>query len=243
MINKERMTEDFCRMVSIDSPSYGEREITDLLKDKLRDLGFEVREDRAAEVLGGSAGNIYAWLDGEKDAEPILFCSHTDTVEPSRGKKAIVHEDGTISSAGDTVLGGDDLCGVVEILEGIRHLEEEKIPHRPVEVLFTAAEEAFAKGAGAFDYEKMGLRSKEAYILDLSGPAGSAAISAPTLIGWEARIKGKASHAGFSPEKGIDAIMAAARAIEALSSGRIGDDTTMNIGTIKGGEADNIYVF
>ena len=240
MINKERMTEEFCRLVSIDSPSYGEREITDVLKEKLRDLGFEVREDRAAEVLGGKAGNIYAWLDGEKDAEPILFCSHTDTVEPSRGKKAIVHEDGTISSAGDTVLGGDDLCGVVEILEGIRHLEEERIPHRPVEVLFTAAEEVFAKGAKAYDYDGMGLRSKEAYILDLSGPAGKAAISAPTLIGWEARIKGKAAHAGFAPEKGINAIMAAARAIKSLSPGTIGDDTTMNIGTVRGGEANNI---
>ena len=110
------------------------------------------------------------------NAEPILFCGHTDTVEPSRGKQAIIHEDGKITSAGDTVLGGDDLCGVVEILEGVRHLREEGIPHRSVEVILMAAEEVFGKGAKAYDYEKRGFRSKEVYVLDMSGPVGSAAI-------------------------------------------------------------------
>ena len=240
MIDRERITKEFCELVSIDSPSYGEREITDVLKKKLEALGFAVREDGAASKIGGNAGNIYAFLDGEKDTEPILFCGHTDTVEPSRGKRAILHENGKITSAGDTVLGGDDLCGVVEILEGVRHLEEEGIPHRPVEVILMAAEEVFGKGAKAYDYEGWGFRSKEAYVLDMSGPTGSAALAAPSLIGWEARITGKAAHAGFAPETGVNAILAAARAMAALSPGWIGEDTTLNIGTVSGGEANNI---
>lgn len=240
MIDRERITKEFCELTAIDSPSYREREITDVIKKKLEALGFEVKEDEAASKIGGDAGNIYAFLEGEKDADPILFCGHTDTVEPSRGKQAVLHEDGKITSAGDTVLGGDDLCGVVEILEGVRHLEEEGIPHRPVEVVLMAAEEVFGKGAKAYDYEGWGFRSKEVYVLDMSGPTGSAALSAPSLIGWEARITGKAAHAGFAPETGVNAIMAAARAMAVLSPGRIGDDTTMNIGTVKGGEANNI---
>ena len=240
MINRERIVNEFCQLVAIDSPSYGERNITDVIKEKMVAMGFSVREDEAAVKIGGKAGNIYAYLDGDLDADPILFCAHTDTVEPSRGKQALLHDDGTITSAGDTVLGGDDLCGVVEILEGVRHLEEEGIPHRPVEVVLMAAEEVFGKGAKAYDYEGWGFRSKEAYVLDMSGAVGSAAVAAPTMIGWEARIKGKAAHAGFAPETGVNAILAAARAMAQLTPGRIGEDTTMNIGTVRGGKANNI---
>ena len=240
MIDRDRIANEFCELASIDSPSYREREMTDVIIKKLKSLGFEVKEDEAAAKIGGSAGNIYAYLEGEIDAEPILFCGHTDTVEPSRGKRPVLHEDGRITSAGDTVLGGDDLCCAAEILEGVRHLREEGIPHRPVEVILMAAEEVFGKGAKAYDYEGWGFRSKEVYVLDMSGPTGSAALAAPSLIGWEARITGKAAHAGFAPETGVNAIMAAAGAIAALSPGRIGEDTTMNIGTVKGGEANNI---
>ncbi len=240
MISQERIVNEFCELAAIDSPSYGERELTDVIKRKLEEIGFQVEEDDAAEKIGGNAGNIYAYLPGEPGVEPILFCGHTDTVEPSRGKKAIVHDDGTITSAGDTVLGGDDLCGVVEVLEGVRHLTEEGIPHRPVELILMAAEEVFGKGAKAYDYEGRGFRSKEAYVLDMSGPVGTAAAAAPSIIGWEARITGKAAHAGFAPETGVNAILAASKALALMTPGRIGDDTTMNIGTIEGGKANNI---
>lgn len=240
MINRDRMVKEFCELAAIDSPSYGERQITDVIKAKLTALGFEVREDGAAEKIGGNAGNIYAFMKGDLAADPILFCGHTDTVEPSRGKQIVVHEDGRITSAGDTVLGGDDLCGVVEILEGVRHLREEKLPHRPVEVILMAAEEVFGKGAKAYDYENEGFLSNEAYVLDMSGPVGSAALQAPTMIGWKAAIKGKAAHAGFAPQTGINAILAASKAVAKLEPGWIGKDTTMNVGTVTGGKANNI---
>ena len=240
MIRQNRIVDEFCELVSIDSPSYEERNITDVLKKKLDSIGFIVKEDEAYIKTGGNAGNIYAFLDGKPDVEPILFCVHTDTVEPSRGKRAVVHEDGRITSAGDTVLGGDDLCGVVSILEGVRHLKEEGICHRPVEVVLMASEEVFGKGAKAYDYDGWGFRSREAYVIDMTGPVGYAAVAAPSIIGWEARIKGKAAHAGFAPETGVNAISAAAKAAALLSPGRIDDDTTMNIGTITGGKANNI---
>lgn len=240
MIREDRLIKEFCELVSIDSPSYQERMITDVLKRKLIEIGFQVQEDDVGDIIGGNAGNIYAYMEGDIDAEPILFCGHTDTVEPSKGKQAVLHDGGKITSAGDTVLGGDDLCGVVEIMEGVRHLKEEGIPHRPVEVILMASEEVFGKGAKAYDYEGKGFRSKEAYVLDMSGPTGSAAVAAPTLIGWEARINGVAAHAGFAPETGVNAISAAARALALISPGRISEDTTMNIGTIRGGKANNI---
>ena len=48
---------------------------------------------------------------------------------------------------------------------------------------------------------------------------------APTLS-FEAPHKGRASHAGFRPEAGINAILAAAKAIAQLPQGHIDEETT-----------------
>lgn len=238
MINTTRLTEEFCKLVSIDSSSFKEREMADLLTAYLTELGFEVTEDKAYEHYDGNAGNIYGFLKGDIEGDPILFSAHMDTVEPGSGKKAVVHEDGTITSDGTTVLGADDLSGVVAILEAVRTIKEEGLSHRSIEVLFTIAEEVYIRRSEVFDYSQ--IQAKEAYVLDLSGPVGTAALKAPTLVSFEARFTGKAAHAGFAPEKGIHAISVAAEAITAIRQGRIDEETTVNVGTIEGGLARNI---
>ncbi len=238
MINKDRLTEEFCKLVSIDSASFQERKMADVLKIYLSELGFEVTEDGAGKYYDGNAGNIYGFLKGDLEGDPVLFSAHMDTVEPSAGKKAVVHEDGTITSDGNTVLGSDDLSGVVAILEAVRAIKEEGLSHRSIEVLFTIAEEVYIRGSEVFDYSL--IKAREAYILDLSGPVGTAALKAPTLVSFTAKFTGRAAHAGFAPEKGIHAISVAAEAITAISQGRIDEETTVNVGTIEGGLARNI---
>ena len=51
---------------------------------------------------------------------------------------------------------------------------------------------------------------------------------------------GKKAHAGIAPEKGINAIVAASKAIANMHIGRIDERTTSNIGHIEGGSATNI---
>lgn len=51
---------------------------------------------------------------------------------------------------------------------------------------------------------------------------------------------GKSAHGGIEPEKGINAINAAALAISKVKFGRIDPETTSNIGRIEGGAATNI---
>ena len=117
-------------------------------------------------------------------------------------------------------------------------VQEAGCPHRDLEILFPAAEEVYTKGSSAFDFTK--LRGKEAYVLDLSGPVGMAAAKAPSLISFQITVQGKAAHAGFEPEKGIHAIVAAAKAIAEVPQGHLDQDTTCNVGLIKGGTATNI---
>ncbi|WP_246240935.1 M20/M25/M40 family metallo-hydrolase [Anaerocolumna sedimenticola] len=232
MINKMRVTEEFMKLVSIDSPSFKERQMADVLKQYLIQLGFEVTEDDAYKHYDGNSGNLYGFLKGDIEGDPILFSAHMDTVEPSTGKRAVKHQDGTITSDGNTVLGADDLAGVAAILEAVRTIKEKGLSHRSIEVLFTIAEEVYIRGSEVFDYNR--IKAKEAYVLDLSGPVGTAALKAPTLISFTAEFIGKASHAGFAPEKGIHAISVAAEAITAIKQGRIDEETTVNVGTIEG---------
>jgi tripeptide aminopeptidase len=238
MVNRARILKEFCSLVAIDALSYQEREMADRLLKTLTELGFEVIEDNAGTYYSGNCGNLYGYLPGELEGTPYLFSAHMDTVAPGQNKRAVVKDDGTITSDGTTVLGADDLSGIVSILEAIRTMKELGLPHRSIEILFTIAEEVYIRGSEVFDYTR--IKAKEAFVLDLSGPVGTAALSAPTLISFTATVQGKASHAGFAPELGINAIAIAAQAITEIKQGRIDEKTTVNIGLIEGGRARNI---
>lgn len=238
-MSDNRIINDFIQLAKLDSVSFQERSVADKIKELLAEIGIEAYEDNAADILGGNSGNVYAVWQGDADKEPILLSAHMDTVVPGIKKSPVIAEDGlTISSDGTAVLGADDIAGVVEIIEGIRRIIERGDRHRTVELLFPVAEEVYTKGAAVFDYSK--LKSKEAYCLDLSGDVGIAAIKAPSLISFSIKLTGKASHAGFAPDDGINAIMVAAKAISEIRQGRVDDLSTVNIGKISGGMATNI---
>ena len=95
------------------------------------------------------------------------------------------------------------------------------MPHRPIEVLFTVAEEVYTKGSAVFDFAKV--MSEEAYVLDLAGPVGTAAYMAPSILVFTATIHGRASHAGLrTAKRGFTPIAAAADAISMMPMGRLG---------------------
>ena len=79
-MDQKRIIDEFKELVSIEVHSRDERAIADVLKEKLMALGLTVTEDKAGEVLGGNAGNLYARLPGNTDGEPILFSAHMDRV-------------------------------------------------------------------------------------------------------------------------------------------------------------------
>lgn len=239
-IDAKRLTETFTGLVEIDNPSLHERLMAEALKERFIELGFRMFEDCAGTELGGDCGNLFGFLDGTPGADnkPLLFSCHMDSVEPASGKHAVVGLDGRITTAGNTVLGADDLAGLAAILEAVRTMQELKLPHRPLEVLFTVAEEFYLMGAAVFDYTQ--LHSTEGYVLDLNGEVGDAANQAPSVFSFKARVIGRAAHAGFAPEKGIHAIAIAADAITQIRNGHHDDHTTLNIGKIEGGTGTNI---
>ena len=239
-VNQKRLVSRFIELTKIDSLSFSERKMADYLMQKGKELGISFREDDAAEKIGGNAGNLYALIEGSmQDAKNLLFMAHMDTVVPGIGKKAVIHEDGKISSDGSTVLGADDAAAIAVILEAYQEIKEEGLPHHHLSFLFPVAEEAYTEGMSAFDLELLP-KIDRAYVPDCSDCQGSYSACEPTLLSFEISIYGRAAHAGFDPEKGIHSIAAAAAAISRLKQGHVNDHTTLNIGMIEGGSAKNI---
>ncbi len=236
MINRERLIGEFIALTEFDCESFAEKEIAAYLRKELDGLGLEVFSD--------SAENIFAVLPatrGFENKEAVLFSAHMDTVKPGIGKKAVRHADGRISSDGTTVLGADDAAGLAEIVEALRAIKEEGLPHGRVEIVFFAAEEPYCWGSSVFDPSV--ITAKYGYVLDLTGKVGTAAISAPTIMGLEVSVKGKSAHAGFEPETGINALSVAAAALSKIPAGRTfsdGENATLNFGIVNGGTAPNI---
>ena len=236
----KRVIDRFIELASIDGESFNERLVADYIIRRFQSLGIHLSEDDTAGKIGGGCGNLYGFAEGRgkyADSEPVLFCAHMDTVAPGNNKKIIIKDDGTITSDHTTVLGADDRVGIAGIIEAYTGVVEEELDHPPIEFLFTVAEEVYGLGSTALDYSK--IRSGLAFAPDCSGEYGVYSSCEPTLISFEVRIKGKSSHAGYEPEKGINAIAAAAAAISRIKQGWADDHTTLNIGTIEGGSVTN----
>ena len=231
------VVELFLELAAIPSPPGEERAVADVVLRYLRQLGLEADEDDTGPSIGSTMGNVYARLEPTADGTPLFFCAHLDTVPPSGELRPVV-EDGVIRNAGGTILGADDKAAVVAMLEGVRRVLAENVPHAGIELLFTPKEEVGLLGAAAFDHDRLVART--GYVYDQGGPIGEIVLGAPWSRALEVRFHGRASHSGMFPEEGRSAIQAAARAIADLRLGRVDDETTANVGVISGGTAGNI---
>ncbi|MFB5661545.1 M20/M25/M40 family metallo-hydrolase [Alteribacillus sp. HJP-4] len=238
MINEKRLIEVFKELVQIDSETKNERKIADILKEKFTALGLEVTEDNAEETTEHGAGNLICTLKGnEEGVETIYFTSHMDTVVPGNGIKPI-EENGYITSDGSTILGADDKAGIAAMLESIKTIQENEIPHGTIQFVITVGEESGLVGAKALDSSL--LQADYGYALDSDGEVGEIVVAAPYQAKLKIIVNGKTAHAGVAPEKGISAITVASKAIANMPLGRIDEDTTANIGRFEGGSQTNI---
>ena len=236
MVNKKRLADTFMALVKIDSVSKEEAELAREIKKNFKSLGAEVLEDNSARKVGGDSGNLIVKFKGNVSVEPLLLNAHMDTVEPGRRVMPILNE-GIFSTNGDTILGADDKSAIAVLIEMMNVIKENNIANGPIEIVLTVCEEIGLMGAKNLDLSL--LTSKFGYTLDATDTEGIV-IKAPAANGLEFKVHGKDAHAGAAPEKGINAISLAAKAIAALDIGRIDRETTCNIGVIQGGNAINI---
>jgi tripeptide aminopeptidase len=227
-----------CELAAIPSPPGEERAVADRVVDYLRALGLDVEEDDAGRVVGSTTGNLLARLEPPNGGgTPIFLCAHLDTVPPTDVIEPVV-EDGIVRNARPTILGADNKAAVAVMLDAVRRIVSEGRPHAGIELLFTPKEETGLEGAKAFDADRLAARM--GFVYDQEGPMGQLVLEAPSSIAIDAVFIGRAAHAGMAPEEGRSAIAAAARAVADLRLGRIDDETTANVGVIRGGVARNV---
>ncbi|MGD8837758.1 MAG: M20/M25/M40 family metallo-hydrolase [Desulfobacteraceae bacterium] len=236
VINKDRLAQSFVGLVKIDSVSKEEGALCRFLQTRLSRLGVETLVDDAGVAVGGDSGNLIGRFHGNRTVAPLLLSAHMDTVEPGRGVRPVL-VDGIFRSGGETVLGADDKCGIAIILEALACIVQDRRPCGPLELVFSVCEEIGLQGAKHLAYDQ--LTARMGYVLDTRNPE-VIITRAPAAHRITLQVDGKAAHAGAEPEKGVNAIALAAKAIAALELGRIDAETTCNIGIIEGGVATNI---
>ncbi len=217
----ERMLRQFMEMVQIDSESGNEARFLDFLLDEVTAVGGSAALD--------DYGNLLATFEAKdcEGVEPILLSCHGDTVKPGVGIEPVL-VDGVIRSKGETILGADDKAGIAEVLEALR-----VAPVRPpIEFAVSRQEEVGLLGVKAMDFDR--LTARRGFLMD-NDTLDTIVIGGPTYFAIDVAVSGRSAHAGMEPEKGINAIRAAAVGIAALRLGRIDHETTANVGVISGG--------
>ncbi len=228
-----RLIDIFLQVASINALSQQEKPVADFIRSFLSHNHFNISEDNSNIVSGSNTGNIICRVG---DGGDFVLLSHMDTARPTL-KMRPVFTDGKIQSAGDTVLGVDNRLGIAVILYTLEKIVKENIPSKNFTVVFTTCEETTLLGSKSL---KLSAQINRGFIFDSSFRPGSFIHSACGSKGFKVKIKGRASHSGIAPEKGINAISVAANAIHKIKQGRIDENTTLNIGKIAGGSAVNV---
>lgn len=253
--------EHLMRFLSVEGVTGHEANIAATVSDALKAVGVPASAIRFDDAntripLPTETGNLIVDLPGTRSGPRLLFSTHLDTVPLCAGAKPR-REGDRIVSDGTTALGGDARTGVALLVVLAETLIKHKLPHPPITLLFTVREESGLHGA------------RELNPADLGGPvmcvnvdgqlASDLIIGAVGQENWEVEIKGRASHAGVAPEKGISATLVGAIALtEARQAGWFGKVIkpdgrgTSNVGIFGGkgdkpaGDATNVvtdYVF
>ena len=213
-------------------------------------IGFDDAHTRIPEPT--QTGNLIVKLpgSGKKGAKPVLFMTHMDTVPLCAGAKPKLQGKRIVNEA-TSALGGDNRTGCAVLVSLAAELIQQKLPHPPLTLLFTVREESGLFGAKHLNPKDLGNP-----VVGFNFDGRSAADVIVGAIGadrWTVDIRGKASHAGVAPERGISATMILALAMAEVHEGgwfgkvvkgnKIG---TSNIGVVAGadgksaGDATNV---
>jgi tripeptide aminopeptidase len=237
--------EHLMRFLSVEGVTGHEAAIAEAVSDALRKVGVPASAIRFDDAntripLPTETGNLIVDLPGTRPGPRLLFSTHLDTVPLCAGVKPR-REGGRIVSDGTTALGGDARTGVALLVVLAETLIKNKLPHPPITLLFTVREESGLHGARELKPEELG---GAVMCINVDGQlASDLIVGAVGQENWEVEIKGRASHAGVAPEKGISATMVGALALaEAKRAGWFGkvvkgdDRGTSNVGIFGGKE-------
>ena len=250
LMSDTKATKLLTSLLKIPGLSGEEQLVSEFISESLVDAGISsnyLKSDNAnrRSVFGGLAGNLVLKLPGNQRGPRKLFVSHMDTVPVCRGARPVQRGDRIVAAGTDTGLGGDNRAGVAVLLSTALQIAKHDLPHPPITFLWTVQEEVGMFGAR---HVSLGMLGKPKMAFNWDGRLSSnIAIGSIGCYRMAIEVQGVASHAGISPETGVNAIGIASLAISDLiangwhgniSKGR--NSGTCNVGVIDGGESTNV---
>jgi len=230
------LTKQLVRMNTINPPGK-EEQCARHLGALLEKSGFKIKYHE----LSPQRASLVATIGGSADKAPLCFTGHIDTVPLGAAQWkmdpfASDTQDGKIYGRGTS----DMKCGVAAFVVASLNLAGKLAGSPGLELVITAGEETGCEGA-------FHLTKKSGAL----GRAGAVVVGEPSsnypFVGhrgafWlNARTRGVTAH-GSMPEKGINAVFKAARAIAVLEKFRFTNSphplmgqATLNVGTVRGG--------
>jgi glutamate carboxypeptidase len=237
---RDEQIEFLARLVNHDS---GTDDVIDvsrvgaILAERLERLGFTLRRV-ASERFGDH-------LVGDKPGtgpKRFLFVGHYDTVFASgTAKQRPFRIDGQGRAWGPGVY--DMKGGLAAVLYALRAHAEARTrtwAETSVGVVFNADEERLSPTSRPV-IEAEARRAHSVGILEPARPGGEYVMARKGAGTFYLEVTGKASHAGLQPELGASAIWDLAQKVAALHALTDFDTgTTVNVGTVRGGERPNV---
>ena len=141
----------FEELTSIARPSRHEEPVIEHVRAWAGDRGFELRQDSGRNLVIRVPASR-----GRESAPTLVLQGHLDMVcerdpaspnDPAEGRIVLLR-DGDWLTADGTTLGADDGIAIAAMMTLV---EDESIPHGPLELLMTVAEEVGLEGASALD--------------------------------------------------------------------------------------------
>ena len=226
----DAMLADLSVLVEAESPS---RDVDRLTVHARLVSGMMVRLlGSAPDLVASPVGPHIHWRGG---GEPrVLILGHHDTVHPA----------GTLAARPFSVTGGiaagpgvfDMKAGIVQALHAVAAMADRS----GVEILLSSDEEIGSRESRAL-IEERALACGSVLVLEPSADGGALKTGRKGTGTFEVRVRGRASHAGLEPEKGINSLVELANLIPQIVA--IADPsrgTTVTPTVASAGTADNV---
>ena len=226
--------EDLARLVNIDCGSYtkaGVDEVGRWTAARLRKLGAE--------------DTVVGVFDGARTGGPrLLLIGHMDTVfEPgTAAERPFRIENGRAYGPGVTDMKSGLLAGLyaIDALEALLAGGEEPLPFKRLTFVANPDEE-IGSPASTPVIRELARDADASFVLECARANGDIVSSRKGIVDLRVTVHGRAAHAGVEPEKGRNAILEAARLVEAIQAlnGRW-PGVSANVGVIRGGTRPNV---
>ena len=236
---QESMTGLLDRLVMAESPSLvpgSQQASLEVLAHELENAGYTTR------VVPGEGTGDHLFARPRVQTKPgayQLVIGHVDTVWPLGTAGRMRHrENGRFYGPGAYDMKG----GLVQLVFALAALDELGLEPTVAPAVFVNSDEEIGSVHSARYIQLLARGAVRAFVLEPpAGPAGMLKTGRKGVERFEVVVKGRAAHAGTSPEEGVSAILELSHQVQelfALNDPEQG--VTVNVGTIDGGLRANV---